>query len=120
MRLPRGTLGHAFACHIRTNGFDPDYYRKIDVRTDIDYVMMRIRRGHFSIFRDAERAHRPEARVPRPGVPACQRHVDTRNSPATACCIAAIESAWNRSWTRRVIGAPSRTIPAGREAAVTR
>jgi len=27
-------------------GFDPDYYRKIDVQNDIDYVMMRIRQTH--------------------------------------------------------------------------
>ena len=45
-RLPPGTLGRMYADHLDSMGFDPDYYRKIDVRDDIDYVMMRIRQTH--------------------------------------------------------------------------
>ncbi len=44
--LPVGSLGHAFAMHIRTNGFDPDYYRKIEVESDLDWVLMRMRQTH--------------------------------------------------------------------------
>ena len=46
MKLPSGTLGHEFAHHIRDHGFDPDYFRKIEVRDDVDYVMMRVRQTH--------------------------------------------------------------------------
>ncbi len=45
-RLPPGSLGHAFARHIVDHGFDPDYYRKLDVVTDLDWVMMRMRQTH--------------------------------------------------------------------------
>ena len=44
--LPTGTLGCAFARHILDHGFDPDYYRKIEVETDLDWVMMRMRQTH--------------------------------------------------------------------------
>ncbi|MEM9381496.1 MAG: Coq4 family protein [Planctomycetota bacterium] len=44
--LPEGTLGKDFAHHILSHGYDPDYYRKIDVKDDTDYVMMRIRQTH--------------------------------------------------------------------------
>ena len=45
-KLPLGTLGRSYFDHLDTMGFDPDYYRKIDVKTDTDYVMMRIRQTH--------------------------------------------------------------------------
>lgn len=45
-RLPAGTLGHAFARHILDRGFDPDYYKKIAVRDDLDWVLMRMRQTH--------------------------------------------------------------------------
>jgi ubiquinone biosynthesis protein Coq4 len=45
-RCPAGSLGHAFAQHIRERGFDPDYYRKIDVRSDAQWVLMRMRQNH--------------------------------------------------------------------------
>ncbi|MEM0982415.1 MAG: Coq4 family protein [Planctomycetota bacterium] len=44
--LPEGSLGKTYVTHLSTMGFDPDYYRKIDVRTDVDYVLMRIRQTH--------------------------------------------------------------------------
>lgn len=45
-KLPEGTLGHVFACHILDHGFDPDYFRKLQVKNDVDYVMMRMRQTH--------------------------------------------------------------------------
>lgn len=45
-RYPEGSLAHAFAKHIVDHGFDPDYYRKLDVVDDIDWVMMRMRQTH--------------------------------------------------------------------------
>ncbi|MDX2147676.1 MAG: Coq4 family protein [Planctomycetota bacterium] len=45
-QLPLGTLGRRYTDHLDSMGFDPDYYRKIDVRDDVDYVMMRIRQTH--------------------------------------------------------------------------
>ena len=45
-KLPKNTLGYKYFYHLDSMGFDPDYYRKIDVQNDIDYVMMRIRQTH--------------------------------------------------------------------------
>ena len=45
-RMPRATLGWCFAHHLIDNGFDPDYYRKIEVKSDVDYVLMRMRQTH--------------------------------------------------------------------------
>ena len=45
-KLPPGTLGHAFARHILDHGFDPDYYRKLAVNDDLDWVLMRMRQTH--------------------------------------------------------------------------
>jgi ubiquinone biosynthesis protein Coq4 len=45
-RGAEGSLGWAFARHIRDRGFDPDYYRKIDVHSDTQWVLMRMRQTH--------------------------------------------------------------------------
>ncbi len=45
-RLREKTLGKMFWHHIEDNGFDPDYYRKIRVETDLDYILMRVRQTH--------------------------------------------------------------------------
>ena len=45
-KLPKNTLGYKYFYHLDSMGFDPDYYRKIDVQNDTDYVMMRIRQTH--------------------------------------------------------------------------
>ena len=45
-QLPVGSLGHSFARHILDHGFDPDYYRKLPVKSDLDWVMMRMRQTH--------------------------------------------------------------------------
>ncbi|MHC5065114.1 MAG: Coq4 family protein [Planctomycetota bacterium] len=44
--MPEGTLGKRFAHHILDQGFDPDYYRKINVKSDLDWVMFRMRQNH--------------------------------------------------------------------------
>ena len=43
---PAGSLGKAYADHITENGFDADYFRKIDVQSDLDWMLMRIRQTH--------------------------------------------------------------------------
>lgn len=45
-RLPDGSLGHAFARHILDHGFDADYFRRLEVRTDLDWMLMRMRQTH--------------------------------------------------------------------------
>jgi ubiquinone biosynthesis protein COQ4 len=45
-KLPEGTLGWTFARHILDHGFDPDYFRKLHVKNDVDYVMLRMRQTH--------------------------------------------------------------------------
>jgi ubiquinone biosynthesis protein COQ4 len=46
MKLPSGTLGNAFAHHIIDKGFDPDYFRKRELKDDVDYILMRLRQTH--------------------------------------------------------------------------
>ncbi|MEL7472663.1 MAG: Coq4 family protein, partial [Planctomycetota bacterium] len=45
-QLDPGTLGRTYTDHLESMGFDPDYYRKIDVKDDVDYILMRIRQTH--------------------------------------------------------------------------
>ena len=45
-KLPPESLGHAVARHIVDHGFDPDYYRKVEVVTDLDWILMRMRQSH--------------------------------------------------------------------------
>ncbi len=45
-RLPHDSLGYAFARHILDHGFDPDYFRRFEVRTELDWVLMRMRQTH--------------------------------------------------------------------------
>ena len=45
-KLPKNSLGYRYFNHLDSMGFDPDYYRKIEVQNDVDYVMMRIRQTH--------------------------------------------------------------------------
>lgn len=45
-QLDRGTLGREYVEHLDSMGFDPDYYRKIDVKDDVDYILMRLRQTH--------------------------------------------------------------------------
>lgn len=45
-KLPEGSLGRAYASHLIDNGFDANYYRKLEVRDDVDYLMLRLRQTH--------------------------------------------------------------------------
>lgn len=45
-RLPEGSLGRALWRHFTDHGFDPDYYRKVEVLSDLDWVLMRLRQSH--------------------------------------------------------------------------
>ncbi len=44
--LPEGSLGHAYATYIKEMGFDPGFYRSLEVEDDITYVLLRIRQTH--------------------------------------------------------------------------
>ena len=44
--LPIGTLGRTYADHLSSNDFNPDYFRKLEVKNDTDYILMRIRQTH--------------------------------------------------------------------------
>jgi ubiquinone biosynthesis protein COQ4 len=45
-QLPPGSLGHAFAEHIRITGFDPNYYRALPITDDASYILTRLRQTH--------------------------------------------------------------------------
>jgi len=44
--LPPDTLGYAYSRHLMSHGFDPDYFRKLDVCDDESYCIMRTRETH--------------------------------------------------------------------------
>ncbi|MEM7199208.1 MAG: Coq4 family protein [Planctomycetota bacterium] len=46
LRCPENSLGYAYAHHIVDHGFDPDYFRKLEVNGDLDYLLLRIRQTH--------------------------------------------------------------------------
>jgi len=46
IQYPVGTLGHVYAKLLRTQGFNPHFYRDRPIRTDADYCIMRVRKTH--------------------------------------------------------------------------
>lgn len=46
LQLPHGTLGHTYATVLTALGYDPNFYRRQDVKTDEDWVIMRARKTH--------------------------------------------------------------------------
>ena len=44
--LPPDSLGYIYATYIQDSGFDPNFYRQVEVRDDISYVMLRMRQTH--------------------------------------------------------------------------
>lgn len=46
MTCPANSLGYAFAQYISSSGFDPDFYRKIEVVDDETCLLFRLRQTH--------------------------------------------------------------------------
>ena len=46
LQCPDGSLGKAYALYIQENGFDPNFYRQLDVSDDTSYLFMRRRQTH--------------------------------------------------------------------------
>ncbi|OKH35885.1 hypothetical protein NIES2119_19300 [[Phormidium ambiguum] IAM M-71] len=46
LKLPKGSLGYEYAFYLTEAGFDPNFYRKIEVVDDVSYVFLRIRQSH--------------------------------------------------------------------------
>ncbi|MFB2891529.1 Coq4 family protein [Aerosakkonemataceae cyanobacterium BLCC-F50] len=46
LKLPKGSLGYEYASYLTAAGFDPNFYRKIEVVDDVSYVFLRIRQSH--------------------------------------------------------------------------
>ncbi|MBD0263326.1 MAG: hypothetical protein ICV78_11560 [Tolypothrix sp. Co-bin9] len=46
LKYPEGSLGHTYASYIKNLGFDPNFYRKIQVEDDISYILLRLRQTH--------------------------------------------------------------------------
>jgi ubiquinone biosynthesis protein Coq4 len=45
-KLPEDSLGHAYATYLTESGFDPNFYRKVEIEDDITYMFMRLRQTH--------------------------------------------------------------------------
>lgn len=43
---PDGSLGKAYANYITGFGFDPDFYRKMEIKDDMTYLLFRLRQTH--------------------------------------------------------------------------
>ncbi|HEY9810558.1 MAG TPA: Coq4 family protein [Halomicronema sp.] len=46
LTYPPESLGYAYAYSIKQAGFDPNFYRKIDIKDDFEYILLRIRQTH--------------------------------------------------------------------------
>jgi ubiquinone biosynthesis protein Coq4 len=46
LQLPSDSLGYVYAKYITDSGFDPNFYRKVDINDDISYVLFRLRQTH--------------------------------------------------------------------------
>jgi ubiquinone biosynthesis protein Coq4 len=45
-QYPEGSLGRAYADYITVSGFDPGFYRQIEVTDDTSYLLLRLRQTH--------------------------------------------------------------------------
>ena len=45
-QLSRGTLGHTYATVMKALGYDPNFFRQREIKTDEDWVIMRLRKTH--------------------------------------------------------------------------
>ncbi len=46
LKLPEDSLGYTYASYIKESGFDPNFYRQIEVEDDVSYVLLRMRQTH--------------------------------------------------------------------------
>lgn len=46
LQLPAGTLGHTYATVLTALGYDPNFYRRREIKADEDWVTMRMRKTH--------------------------------------------------------------------------
>lgn len=46
LKYPPESLGYAYASSIKQADFDPNFYRKIDIKDDFEYILLRIRQTH--------------------------------------------------------------------------
>jgi ubiquinone biosynthesis protein COQ4 len=46
LQLPVDSLGYIYASYIQQSGFDPNFYRQMEIEDDIAYVLLRIRQTH--------------------------------------------------------------------------
>lgn len=45
-KLPEESLGYAYASYIKSLGFDPNFYRPINIEDDVSYLLLRMRQTH--------------------------------------------------------------------------
>ncbi|KGF72233.1 hypothetical protein DO97_11405 [Neosynechococcus sphagnicola sy1] len=45
-QMPKGSLGYSYATVITNLGYDPEFYRDVEIKDDADYVVMRVRKTH--------------------------------------------------------------------------
>lgn len=45
-KLPEGSLGRTYAEHMIKNNLDPEFYRSLEIKTDLDYIILRQRQTH--------------------------------------------------------------------------
>jgi ubiquinone biosynthesis protein Coq4 len=46
LKLPEDSLGYHYATHLISLNFDPNFYRSIQVNSDTDYLLLRLRQTH--------------------------------------------------------------------------
>jgi ubiquinone biosynthesis protein Coq4 len=46
LKLPEDSLGYHYATHLTKLNFDPNFYRQIQVNSDTDYLLLRLRQTH--------------------------------------------------------------------------
>ncbi len=46
VQLPAGSLGHTYATVLKSLGYDPNFFRRREIKTDGDWLTMRLRKTH--------------------------------------------------------------------------
>jgi ubiquinone biosynthesis protein COQ4 len=46
LKYPQESLGYHYAAEMKRTGLQPDFYRKLDVKDDYSYIVMRLRQTH--------------------------------------------------------------------------